>query len=199
MWSVVSAGIPVTSSPRWPILKRCYTREGTSSQSKCDRTQRCDSKEARVNYCTQTQVVEIHGTRKRLTYWDGNQQTETRKNRTEQETTRDAHDPSTQLPNLVVHTATDENLTGENWETFLNLCDKVQDEGEMGFVFAHSTFATVLMCTQRDRSIAQTPCTSLSNRTIICTFPCRGALEELRRYRNLRAQRTPRSWFLHLY
>jgi len=27
---------------------------------------------------------------------------------------------------------TDENLTGENWELILNLCDKVQDEGEMG-------------------------------------------------------------------
>ena len=39
----------VTSSPRWPILKRRYTREGTSSQSKCDRAQRWDSKEARVN------------------------------------------------------------------------------------------------------------------------------------------------------
>jgi hypothetical protein len=30
--------------------------------------------------------------------------------------------------------ATDETLTGENWETILNLCDKVQDEGEQGSV-----------------------------------------------------------------
>jgi signal transducing adaptor molecule len=29
---------------------------------------------------------------------------------------------------------TDENLTGENWELILNLCDKVQDEGEQGCV-----------------------------------------------------------------
>lgn len=27
---------------------------------------------------------------------------------------------------------TDENLTGENWELILNLCDKVQEEGEQG-------------------------------------------------------------------
>jgi hypothetical protein len=30
--------------------------------------------------------------------------------------------------------ATDETLTGENWEIILNLCDKVQDEGEQGSV-----------------------------------------------------------------
>jgi L-lysine 2,3-aminomutase len=28
--------------------------------------------------------------------------------------------------------ATDETLTSENWELILNLCDKVQDEGEQG-------------------------------------------------------------------
>lgn len=28
--------------------------------------------------------------------------------------------------------ATDETLTSENWELILNLCDKVQDEGETG-------------------------------------------------------------------
>ncbi|KIK20819.1 hypothetical protein PISMIDRAFT_682021 [Pisolithus microcarpus 441] len=32
----------------------------------------------------------------------------------------------------LVTKATDENLTGEDWETILNLCDKVQDEGEQG-------------------------------------------------------------------
>ncbi|KAG2144470.1 hypothetical protein DEU56DRAFT_732641 [Suillus clintonianus] len=32
----------------------------------------------------------------------------------------------------VVAKATDENLTGENWEVILNLCDKVQEEGEQG-------------------------------------------------------------------
>ena len=30
--------------------------------------------------------------------------------------------------------ATDETLTSENWEIILNLCDKVQDEGEQGSV-----------------------------------------------------------------
>jgi len=30
--------------------------------------------------------------------------------------------------------ATDENLTSENWELILNLCDKVQDEGQTGYV-----------------------------------------------------------------
>lgn len=33
--------------------------------------------------------------------------------------------------------ATDETLTGENWEIILNLCDKVQDEGEQGSVSRH--------------------------------------------------------------
>ena len=33
--------------------------------------------------------------------------------------------------------ATDETLTGENWEIILNLCDKVQDEGEQGSVVRH--------------------------------------------------------------
>jgi hypothetical protein len=33
--------------------------------------------------------------------------------------------------------ATDETLTGENWEIILNLCDKVQDEGEQGLVSRH--------------------------------------------------------------
>jgi hypothetical protein len=28
---------------------------------------------------------------------------------------------------------TDENLTSENWELILNLCDKVSDEGEQGY------------------------------------------------------------------
>ncbi|KAI6044373.1 hypothetical protein EDC04DRAFT_2642051 [Pisolithus marmoratus] len=32
----------------------------------------------------------------------------------------------------LVTKATDENLTGEDWETILNLCDKVQVEGEQG-------------------------------------------------------------------
>ncbi|KAI6149212.1 hypothetical protein BKA82DRAFT_4127005 [Pisolithus tinctorius] len=32
----------------------------------------------------------------------------------------------------LVTKATDENLTGEDWETILNLCDKVQDDGEQG-------------------------------------------------------------------
>jgi signal transducing adaptor molecule len=32
----------------------------------------------------------------------------------------------------VVVKATDETLTSENWQIILNLCDKVQDEGEQG-------------------------------------------------------------------
>ena len=31
--------------------------------------------------------------------------------------------------------ATDENLTSENWELILNICDKVADEGETGYVY----------------------------------------------------------------
>ncbi|EPT01024.1 hypothetical protein FOMPIDRAFT_1162436 [Fomitopsis schrenkii] len=41
---------------------------------------------------------------------------------------------------IVVKT-TDENLTSENWELILNLCDKVQDEGEQG---ARNVVAAVL-------------------------------------------------------
>ncbi|EMD39001.1 hypothetical protein CERSUDRAFT_81790 [Gelatoporia subvermispora B] len=41
----------------------------------------------------------------------------------------------------IVGKTTDENLTGENWELILNLCDKVQDEGEQG---ARNVTASVL-------------------------------------------------------
>ncbi|KAF9785151.1 hypothetical protein BJ322DRAFT_1124074 [Thelephora terrestris] len=41
---------------------------------------------------------------------------------------------------IVVKT-TDETLTGENWELILNLCDKVQDEGETG---ARNVIAAIL-------------------------------------------------------
>ncbi|TCD65854.1 ESCRT-0 subunit protein hse1 [Steccherinum ochraceum] len=41
----------------------------------------------------------------------------------------------------IVGKATDENLTGENWELILNLCDKVQEEGEAG---ARNVIAAIL-------------------------------------------------------
>ncbi|ESK87916.1 class e vacuolar protein-sorting machinery protein hse1 [Moniliophthora roreri MCA 2997] len=41
----------------------------------------------------------------------------------------------------IVTKTTDENLTTENWELILNLCDKVQDEGQAG---AHNVIAAVL-------------------------------------------------------
>ncbi|EGN95065.1 hypothetical protein SERLA73DRAFT_162655 [Serpula lacrymans var. lacrymans S7.3] len=41
----------------------------------------------------------------------------------------------------IVGKTTDENLTSENWELILNLCDKVQDEGEQG---ARNVIAAVL-------------------------------------------------------
>ncbi|KAF7983653.1 hypothetical protein HWV62_19533 [Athelia sp. TMB] len=41
----------------------------------------------------------------------------------------------------IVNKTTDENLTDENWELILNLCDKVQDEGEQG---ARNVVAAVL-------------------------------------------------------
>ncbi|KAH9479893.1 Class E vacuolar protein-sorting machinery protein HSE1 [Psilocybe cubensis] len=47
---------------------------------------------------------------------------------------------STEYDDIVSKT-TDENLTSENWELILNLCDKVQDEGQAG---AHSCIAAVL-------------------------------------------------------
>ena len=37
-----------------------------------------------------------------------------------------------QLILLKLDKTTDENLTSENWELILNLCDKVQDEGQTG-------------------------------------------------------------------
>ncbi|KAF9480351.1 hypothetical protein BDN70DRAFT_805464 [Pholiota conissans] len=41
----------------------------------------------------------------------------------------------------IVNKTTDENLTSENWELILNLCDKVQDEGQTG---AHAAIAAIL-------------------------------------------------------
>ncbi|KAJ7579176.1 hypothetical protein C8J56DRAFT_796695 [Mycena floridula] len=41
----------------------------------------------------------------------------------------------------IVTKTTDENLTSENWELILNLCDKVQDEGPDG---AHNVIAAIL-------------------------------------------------------
>ncbi|KAN0137027.1 hypothetical protein V8E53_005024 [Lactarius tabidus] len=41
----------------------------------------------------------------------------------------------------IVGKATDETLTSENWELILNLCDKVQDEGEQG---ARNVIAAIL-------------------------------------------------------
>ncbi|KAI0929759.1 hypothetical protein AcV7_005218 [Taiwanofungus camphoratus] len=41
----------------------------------------------------------------------------------------------------IVAKTTDENFTSENWELILNLCDKVQDEGEQG---ARNVIASVL-------------------------------------------------------
>lgn len=42
--------------------------------------------------------------------------------------------------NLFIVKTTDENLTGENWELILNLCDKVQDEGEQGYAGYQNRF-----------------------------------------------------------
>ncbi|KAI0831861.1 hypothetical protein BC628DRAFT_1350247 [Trametes gibbosa] len=41
----------------------------------------------------------------------------------------------------IVAKTTDENLTGENWELILNLCDKVQEEGEQG---AHNVIGAAM-------------------------------------------------------
>ncbi|PPR04705.1 hypothetical protein CVT24_011827 [Panaeolus cyanescens] len=47
---------------------------------------------------------------------------------------------ATEYDDIVVKT-TDENLTSENWELILNLCDKVEDEGQPG---AHSAIAAII-------------------------------------------------------
>ena len=41
--------------------------------------------------------------------------------------------PELRLMKGALAKTTDENLTSENWELILNLCDKVQDEGEQGY------------------------------------------------------------------
>lgn len=38
----------------------------------------------------------------------------------------------------ILGKTTDENLTAENWELILNLCDKVVDEGEAGYASQRS-------------------------------------------------------------
>ena len=43
---------------------------------------------------------------------------------------RSVHSPELRLMQGALVKTTDENLTSENWELILNLCDKVQDEGE---------------------------------------------------------------------
>jgi len=48
--------------------------------------------------------------------------------------------PANPYDDIVVK-ATDETLTSENWEIILNLCDKVQDEGEQG---ARNVIAAIL-------------------------------------------------------
>ncbi|PPQ83806.1 hypothetical protein CVT26_004518 [Gymnopilus dilepis] len=41
----------------------------------------------------------------------------------------------------IVSKTTDENLTSENWEMIMNLCDKVQEEGQSG---AHAVISAIL-------------------------------------------------------
>lgn len=54
------------------------------------------------------------------------------------------HTPHTFRHNEKVK-ATDETLTGENWEIILNLCDKVQDEGEQGSVPRHLYSSPIML------------------------------------------------------
>jgi len=37
------------------------------------------------------------------------------------------------IDDFFIAKTTDENLTSENWEFILNLCDKVSDEGQSGY------------------------------------------------------------------
>lgn len=48
------------------------------------------------------------------------------------------------LLTVIAAKTTDENLTGENWELILNLCDKVQDEGDQGYVAMSNTASLIL-------------------------------------------------------
>lgn len=80
--------------------------------------------------------------------------------------------------------ATDENMTSENWEVILNLCDKVGDEGESGYLIlflnpTHRPDIPFLQCSQCHRRRHQTPRTPQSERPTLLTFPRRISLQEL--------------------
>ena len=49
---------------------------------------------------------------------------------------------------------TDENLTTENWELILNLCDKVQDDGQDGWVILQ---LVIILAYSSDTEPAQPP------------------------------------------
>lgn len=48
---------------------------------------------------------------------------------------------------ITLDKTTDENLTSENWELILNLCDKVQDEGPEGYV-SLDTYQFTIVCSK---------------------------------------------------
>lgn len=80
--------------------------------------------------------------------------------------------------------ATDENLTSENWEVILNLCDKVQEEGEPGYLLlslylTHRPDIPFLQCSQCHRRRHQTPRAPQSKRPTLLTFPRGISLQEL--------------------
>ncbi len=47
--------------------------------------------------------------------------------------TRSNSRQSIDVVHFLIAKTTDENLTSENWELILNLCDKVSDEGQSGY------------------------------------------------------------------
>ena len=78
--------------------------------------------------------------------------------------------------------ATDENLTGENWELILNMCDKVQDEGQPGYVpLSRLTKGRKIKHAQSPLgycSYSASTGTSQSQRSALCAFISRGPFQE---------------------
>lgn len=83
----------------------------------------------------------------------------------------------------ILAKTTDENLTSENWELILNLCDKVVEEGDEGCVsgyFAVHFYSCALQGSRGHSGSLEAPGASQSQCPALYSLTQRLALQELR-------------------